>query len=420
MLTQRIIENIDNPSQLEKLYRADKKEFEKAFFDNYHEIESSKIAHFWKTRLEFDNIKENGVKISRTDVLVLFIACAISAFLIKIPQMFGIDFEQYFFYEKNAAMIVLFGMSMYAFMYQKNIQTKQIIFAVLAFVISALYINILPSKSDSHSINLVYLHLPLMLWSLYGFIYIGFDTVDKAKRMVFIKHNGELAILIAIILAAGGILAGVTIGLFEAIEIKIEEFYMEYFGVWGLVSVPIVATFIVRKYPSVANKISPIIANIFSPIVLVTLIIYFISIIVTGKDPYNDREFLLVFNLMLLGVMAIIVFSISETSVYKKQRFNELTLFALVIITLIIDLIAISAILYRLGEYGFTPNRTAVLGSNLLIFGNLVLIMIELYRVNFKNKELQKVELTIGKYLPVYIFWTIIVVFGFPWIFGFV
>jgi len=125
-----------------------------------------------------------------------------------------------------------------------------------------------------------------------------------------------------------------------------------------------------------------------------------------------------VFNLMLLGVMGIVVFSISETSVNKKQRFNEMTLFALSIITLIIDLVALSAILYRLGEFGFTPNRTAVLGSNLLIFGNLVLIMLDLYRVNFKDKEIKQVELTIANYLPFYIVWIIFVVFGLPLIFG--
>jgi hypothetical protein len=71
---------------------------------------------------------------------------------------------------------------------------------------------------------------------------------------------------------------------------------------------------------------------------------------------------------MLIGVMGIIVFSISETSINRRQKFNELVLFILSIITLIIDLVALSAIFYRLSEYGVTPNRLAVLGSNILIF----------------------------------------------------
>jgi hypothetical protein len=213
-------------------------------------------------------------------------------------------------------------------------------------------------------------------------------------------------------------LTGVTIGLFSAIDINIEKFYVDYIVICGLVCVPVVATFIIKNYSFVTNKIAPIIANIFSPLVLITLVIYLISIGITGKDPYNDRDFLIVFNLMLLGVMAIIIFSVSETSNNKKQRFNELILFFLSIVTLVIDLVAISAILYRLGEYGFTPNRTAVLGSNLLFFGNLVLIMIDLYMVNFKHKEISQVESRIAGYLPVYVVWTVFVVFALPFIFG--
>jgi len=93
-------------------------------------------------------------------------------------------------------------------------------------------------------------------------------------------------------------------------------------------------------------------------------------------------------------------------------------LFGLSIITLLVDLVALSAIVYRLGEYGFTPNRTAVLGSNLLIFGHLVLIMIDLFKVTFKGGQFDGVERTIARYLPVYTVWTIVVTFGFPFLFG--
>jgi uncharacterized membrane protein len=221
-----------------------------------------------------------------------------------------------------------------------------------------------------------------------------------------------------LIAIAGIILTGVTIGLFSVIGLRIERFYFDYIVVWGAVSAPVVATFITRNYPSVANRVAPLIATIFSPLVLITLLIFLVSIPFGSKDPYTDRDFLLVFNLMLLGVMGIIVFAISEASVIRRQKFSEITLLILAFLTLIIDLVALSAILYRLGEYGFTPNRTAVLGSNLLIFGNLSLITIELFKVNFKGAAINHVELIISKYLPVYLFWTLFVVFGFPLIFG--
>ncbi|MBF6598792.1 MAG: DUF4153 domain-containing protein [Fermentimonas sp.] len=417
-MKSRIQENIFNSEYLELLYRADKKGFEKAFLEIYPEISDQKISDFWKTRLEYENKKEVSVNTSKAEILFLLSACAIAGFLMQIPHIFGLNFNDEIFYQKNIAIIILLGLSIYAFITKATIKPKHIFITVFVFIISAVYINMLPSDRNSDSVLLVFIHLPLMLWCLYGLVFIDFDSSNKLKRIDYIKYNGELAIMVAIILIAGFILTAVTLGLFSAIDLNIERFYLDYIVMTGLVSIPIVATYIIRKYPYVANKIAPIIANIFSPLVLITLIVYLIFILKTDKDPYNDREFLIIFNLMLLGVTSIVVFSISGTSINKRQRFNEQILLVLTFITLIIDIIAVSAIIYRLGEYGFTPNRTAVLGSNLLIFGNLLLIMIDLYKVNFKDKEIKQVELTIAKYLPAYGIWTVFIVFILPWLFG--
>jgi hypothetical protein len=408
----------ENAEELERLYREDKKNFEKEFNTIYPALGDNKLADYWKIRLEYDRPTESKVRITASDLTFLFAACAITCILIKLPAIFNINLKDFFFYEKNAGLIVFMGLSLYAMLTMQSLKRQHLIFTITAFLLPAVYINLLPSEKGSDSINLAYIHLPLLMWSMYGLIYINFDTKDKSKRMDYIKYNGDLAILTGLILIAGGIFTAVTLGLFKAIGINIQKFFMDYISIWGAVSVPIIATYIIRKFPLITSRIAPVIANIFSPFVLITAVIYLVSIVITGKDPYNDRDFLLVFNLMTLGVMAIIVFSVSETSVTNRQKFNEMTLFGLSVVTLLIDLIALSAILYRVGEFGFTPNRTAVLGSNLLIFGNLVMIMIDLFKVNFKHGEIKQVELTISRFLPIYIIWAIIVILGFPLIFG--
>jgi hypothetical protein len=256
------------------------------------------------------------------------------------------------------------------------------------------------------------------MWFIYGIVYAGFDFKDLNKRICFIRHNGDLAIFYALIAIAGGILSGITIGLFEAIGLHIAQFYSKNIILTGAVAAPVVAAYLIEKFPALVNKTAPVIAGIFSPLVLLTLTVFLITFFVTGKDPYNDREFLLIFNLMLLGVMGIIIFSVSETSVIQNKKFNAAILFVLSIVTIIIDLIALSAIFYRLGEYGITPNRLAVLVSNILILINLVFIMADLFRVNFKKKEFNLFEKTVAKFMPVYLAWILIVVFTFPFIFG--
>ena len=417
-MDKQIKQHIDNPEQLEKLYRADKTGFEKSFFAIYDEIASSNVAAFWKARLDYRHQPDSKLSIQKTAVFFLILTCLITGFLVKLPQLFNFEPDSIFYYEKNMGSIILLGLSIYVFLTKRPINYKHLLTSVLIFGAATIYINLLPLNKDSDSINLAYMHLPLFLWCVYGLIFINFDTRDKFKRIDYIKYNGDVAILSAIILIAGGILTGITLGLFSAIDLNIEQFYFDYIVIWGLVSAPIVATYIIKTFPALTNKIAPIIATIFSPLVLITLTVYLISVFITGQDPYNDRDFLIVFNLMLLGVMAIIVFSASETSAQIRQRFSAITLFLLSVVTLMVDLIALSAIVYRLGEFGFTPNRTVVLGSNLLIFGHLVLIMIALFKVAFKGKEMTSVELTIAQYLPAYTVWTIFVTFELPFIFG--
>ena len=288
-----------------------------------------------------------------------------------------------------------------------------------SFLIPAVYINILSWQEQSDAINLAYIHLPLLMWFFYGLVFMGHDFSNLNSRINFIRHNGDLAIVYALIAITGGLLTAITIGLFDSIGMSIEELYMRNIVLPGAAAAPIIAAYIIEKFPTLVSKTAPLIAGIFSPLVLLTLTIFLVTMLVTGKDPYNDRDFLIIFNVMLLGVMGIIIFSVSETSIVKNQKFNSLVLFALSVISIIIDFIALSAIFYRLGEYGLTPNRLAVLVSNLLVLVNLVLIMADLYRINFTGKEFSLVEETVAKYLPVYLVYIIVVVFGFPILFGF-
>src|SRR5690606_13300468 len=152
-------------------------------------------------------------------------------------------------------------------------------------------------------------------------------------------------------------------------------------------------------------------ARIFSPLVLVMLVVYVIAMVYSGKDPYNDREFLLIFNVLLIGVMAIIFFSVAGSSGTRKSKPEVLILILLSVVTILVNGIALSAILFRISEWGITPNRVAVLGANLLILINLVMVTGQLLKVTAKKANLHGVGKVISSYLTVYIIWAIIVTF---------
>lgn len=263
------------------------------------------------------------------------------------------------------------------------------------------------------------MHLPLLLWTVTGFSYTGGDIKNTEMKIGFLRYNGDLLVMSAVMMIAGAILTGISIGLFELIDLNIAEWYMKNIAIWGAAAVPVVATYMVQRNPQLVQQVSPIIARIFTPLVLVLLLAYLGAMVYTGKDPYNDREFLFIFNLLLMGVMAIILFSVAERGKQHTRSVESILLLALAIATLFVNGIALSAIVFRISSWGVTPNRMAVLGSNLLMLIHLLIVSHRLF-VGLRNKNNeQSIEAGIASFLPVYSIWTAIVVFLFPLLFGF-
>jgi hypothetical protein len=305
------------------------------------------------------------------------------------------------------------------FIRKQKLAINKIFLLFGAVLTCLLYINLLPNDVNSDTLSLACIHLPLLLWVLLGVSFTGESVKNSVKRLDYLRFNGDLAVMSALLVIAGGLMTGITIGLFALIGFQIEKFYFEYIVAFGLPAVPIFATFLTQTNPQIVSKVSPAIAKIFSPLVLVMLVIYLSAIIFSGKDPYNDREFLLLFNVLLVGVMALIFFSVAESSTKEKQEWGIWVLLLLSIVTVAVNGIALSAISFRISEWGITPNRVAVLGGNVLMLVHLLIVTFMLFKTVTKKAAITEVGRSIVLYLPVYFIWTIIIVFIFPILFGF-
>jgi hypothetical protein len=276
--------------------------------------------------------------------------------------------------------------------------------------------NLLPGKLCD-STKLAIIHAPLFMWFIFGLAWVSLKFSNTSLVSAFIRYNGDLVIMYGLLCIAGAMLSGMTIGLFSIIGIDIGQFYMENIGIAGIVVFPVLAAWLINMNPDITSRIVPIIARIFTPLVFILTVVYLAFITISGIDLSKNRDFLIIFNLLLLGVMVIIVFSLSELDKSNIRKINVILLFLLAGVTLIIDLFALSAIITRLSE-GFTPNRTVVLLSNILFLINLLLILPDLFLAGFQGKSLNRVEKIICSYLPVYFLYCIVVIFIFPFIFG--
>ena len=413
-LKVQILQAIDTPSVLEKLYRTNKKSFHEVFNEVYEEIKNTTVAQIWNERLNYQEDEINWG--NKNDFLFVFIATLITGFIAKLPFFTGINEES--FYTKNLSFLVFPALILY-FSWKQNLEVKKILFPLISTFLAILYINFLPNihthKSDA--VLLACIHLPIVLWSLLGYTFVGGQWKNTSKKIEFLQYNGDFVVMTALILLSGGIFTGITIGLFEIININIETIYFEYVVVWGLSAVPMISTYLIRNNPQLVGRISPVIARIFTPVVFSTLLIFLLVLIYTGKGLYTDRNFLLVFNNVLIGVMAIILFSATEATKSNKNKFNLLFLLGLSVLAIILNGLALSAISFRLIEFGITQNRIAVLGSNLLIFSNLIVVAFQLFNVLRKGNDIQKVEHVIALFIPVYGIWAALVTFVLPFVF---
>ncbi|WP_310586569.1 hypothetical protein [Runella zeae] len=413
LMKDLITAHINEPSQLEKLYRSNKAVFKRAFSSVYPELKGNTAADVWHERLNYDS---DDIQWGTGQDLALVVGASLVAGVIaKIPAFTQLNEE--FFYTRNIGFIIFPLLTAY-FAWKNKVSTKTVAMLAGVFLIGAIFINSLPNNPTSDTLTLSCIHLVLLLWSILGFAFVG-SSNNSEKRLGYLKYNGDLVVMTTLIVISGGILSAITVGLFSLINLDIGKFYFENIGVFGLAAAPLVGTYLTQTNPQLVGKVSPVIAKIFSPLVLVMLTVYLGAIVYSGKDPYNNREFLMVFNALLIGVMALIFFSVAETSKTFHNRAQVWVLFLLAMLTIVVNGVALSAILFRISEWGITPNRTAVLGGNLLILVNLLLVMIQLSKVLTQKATLVDVGKTIAIYLPIYSLWTLIVTFLFPFLFGF-
>lgn len=412
-MREKILSALSSPEKLEKLYRANKLEFKNAFDKIYPDLGDSELVNFWHQRLNYesDSISWGGKK----DWIFLISLCIFTGLIAKIPDFY--DWRADLFYARNIGFILFPALTAF-FAIKNQLQIQKLAILSGAFAISAIYINLLPRTESSDTLFLACIHLLLVLWVLLGVSFVGFEINNSQRKLDFLRANGETTILMTLLTIASGILSGITFGLFSLIGVDISSFYFEYIVLFGAPSIPIFAAYLTQINPQLVNKVSPIIAKLFSPLVLVMLIVYLTAIIFTGKDPYNDREFLLTFNLLLIGVLALIAFTVAEQSSLSRYSQSSLVLLFLTIVTIIVNGIALSAIVFRIAEWGITPNRMAVLGSNLLILLHLLILGGKLFQTVKQKTALSEVGKSIVGFIPFYFIWVLIVVFGFPLFFN--
>ena len=353
----------------------------------------------------------------RTDAIVAFCLAVAAAVAIKMPALFGQQLnEQSGFYARNAAFFVLPLLTGY-FVWKRRLQTRTLCWLAVVFVVAGVFGNVYPFIPRGYTEVLTALHLPIALWLLVGVAYAGGRWSQVAGRMDFVRFSGELFIYYVLIALGGGVLTAFMGTIFRAIGIDVGPFL----GLWlvpcGAAGAVVVASWLVEAKQSVIENMAPVLTRLFTPLFAAVLIIFLGTVLWTGRGIDIQRNVLIAFDLLLAVVIGLLLYSASARDPRLPPDVFDIVQVALLVSALLADAVALWAIAGRINEFGFSPNRVAALGENVILLVNLTWSTVLYIRFLRGRGSFTGLERWQTNYLPVYAIWAAIVVIVFPPVF---
>jgi hypothetical protein len=151
------------------------------------------------------------------------------------------------------------------------------------------------------------------------------------------------------------------------------------------------------------------------------LVVFLATLLFTGRGINMERESLVAFDGLLVVVLGLLLYSISSRDPRVPPGAFDALQVVLVVSALLADAVALSAIAARITEFGFSPNRVAALGMNLILLVNLAWSAV--VHIRFRRGQagaFATLERCQTNYLPVYSAWAAIVVILFPPLFRYI
>jgi hypothetical protein len=357
---------------------------------------------------------------ARKDMVVAIGLAVLAAITIKLPELFGIQIggDNELFYFRNLSLFAMPHLAAY-FAWKRGLGGARSAMLAIAFGVALLVANVYPFAAESDTWALSVLHLPIAVWLLVGAAYVRGGTFSRTGRMDFVRFSGELVIYYVLIALGGGVLTLFTFLIFGSIDIDAERFVGEWLVPCGAMGAVLVASWLVEAKQSVIENMAPVLTRLFTPLFTLVLLAFLTTMAWTGNPINIERNVLIAFDLLLVLVVGLVLYAASARDPEAPPNFFDRLQLLLVASALVVDAVALAAIAVRITEFGFTPNRVAALGENLILLVNLAWSARLYWGFVRGSGRFAALEAWQTAYLPVYSAWAALVVILFPPLFGY-
>jgi hypothetical protein len=372
-------------------------------------------GRLWKQLVLSGDDEQARAATGWVEALVFAVAAAIVIQIARVAAGFPDDDPTWF--ERNLGLVVLPFLAAY-FARRRQLDVRQCALTAVPFALAALVVNLYPYDVDSDTEILVALSLPVALWFVVAYPYMGGTVRSHERRMDFVRFTGEWFIYYVLIALGGGVLMGLTAAILEPTAVDVDR-VAEWVLPSGAAGAVIVAAWLVESKQRVVENMAPVLTMLFTPLFAVMLVCSAVVYAVTGPGAAFDRELLSVFDALLVVVLALVLYGMSAREPSATPEWMDGIQLVAVAGALLLDLMVLGEMIARIGDLGFTPNRTAALGLNLVLLVNLAGAAWLSGRFLTRRSTFHRLERWQTTYLPVFALWAATVVVVFPLLFGF-
>ena len=319
---------------------------------------------------------------------------------------------------RNLALFVVPFVAAY-FAHRRQLDPRRWLLTAAPVVLVAVLINLDPFGAGSATELLVAIHLPVVLWFAVAYPYMGGTLRSHERRMDFVRFTGEWAIYYVLIALGGGVLLALTAAILEPIGPDLAEQVIEWVLPSGAAGAVIVAAWLVESKQHVVENMAPVLTMLFTPLFALMLTVAAATYAVTGMAGAFNRELLGVFDALLVVVLGLVLYAMSAREPAEAAGWMDRIQLLAVAAALVLDVMVLGSMVARIGDLGFTPNRVAALGLNLVLLVNLAGTAWLSLRFVTAKTSFHRVERWQTTYLPVFAGWALAVVIVLPPLFTF-
>ncbi|HWL50032.1 MAG TPA: permease prefix domain 1-containing protein [Acidimicrobiia bacterium] len=372
-------------------------------------------GRLWKLHLTSEAKTELSSASGWLPALLFAIASALAVQVARLAA--GFPTEQASWLARNASLIVLPFLAAY-FAHRRRLTLRQSLVMAVPFVIAAVVINVYPFLEGGSTELLVAAHLPVVLWFVVAYPYMSGVVRSHERRMDFVRFTGEWFIYYVLIALGGGVLLALTALILDPTSVDSER-VVDWVLPLGAAGAVIVAAWLVESKKQVIENMAPVLTMLFTPLFAVMLVAAIVVYIVTGLGDAFDRDLLGVFDALLVVVLGLVLYGISARDPSGSPGWMDRIQLVAVVSALALDVMVLSAMIARIGDLGFTPNRTAALGLNVLLLVSLARTAWLSIRFLTGHSTVHRLERWQTTYLPVFGVWAAAVVVVLPPLFSF-